>query len=78
MNKFKIFVLLAFAIFLSGCEGESTGQTKARWSDHGQSMMDRAGETCKKGVVYYVVYRDRGVGIAPAFNTDSTVRTCTE
>lgn len=82
MNIYKILFLLVMsaicAVMLSGCEGESTGQTKARWTDKGQNMMDRAGEACKKGVVYYVAYYDRSVGIAPAFNPDSTVRTCTE
>ena len=74
----KYLMIVAALLMLTGCERESTGQTKSRWTDKGQEMMNRAGETCKKGVVYYVAYYDRGVGISPAFNQDSTVRTCTE
>lgn len=72
----KYLMIIAALLMLSGCEGESTGETKARWTDKGQYRLDRAGGTCKNGVVYYVTYYDRSVSFAPAFNKDSTVRTC--
>ena len=68
-------VLLA-CLLMSGCEQEGPKQVQARLDDRGNNQMDFAGEACKNGVVYYVTYYDRGVGVAPAFNPDSTVRTC--
>lgn len=72
----KYLMIIAALLMLSGCEQESKQETSARYSDKGQARMDRAGETCKNGVVYYVTYYDRSVSFAPAFNKDSTVRTC--
>jgi outer membrane lipoprotein-sorting protein len=75
----KYFILvMAAAMLLSGCEQASEKQIAARFSDIGQYRVDVAGETCKKGVVYYVTFYDRSIAMAPAFNPDSTVRTCSE
>ena len=72
------YLLIMALVLLSGCERETDRQTSARFSDNGQYRMDIAGETCKKGVVYYVTFYDRSIAVAPAFNPDSTVRTCTQ
>lgn len=75
MREIFCAVLVA-CLIMSGCSPEGPKQVQARLDDKGQKQMDWAGEACKNGVVYYVTYFDRGVGIAPAFNPDSTVRTC--
>ncbi|MNC00082.1 hypothetical protein D3C76_705250 [compost metagenome] len=72
----KYILVMAMALFLAGCERETDRQTSARYSDSGQYRMDIAGEACKNGVMYYVTFYDRSITIAPAFNTDSTVRLC--
>jgi len=75
----KYFILvMAAAMLLSGCQQESEKQTAVRYGENGQERMDRAGEICKNGVMYYVTYYDRSMTISPAFNPDSTVRTCSE
>lgn len=72
----KYLMIVAALLLLSGCERESKQEASARYSDKGQYRMDIAGEACKNGVVYYVTFFDRSIAIAPAFNKDSTVRTC--
>lgn len=72
----KYLMIVAALLMLTGCELETDRQASARYSDKGQYRMDIAGETCKNGVVYYVTFFDRSISIAPAFNKDSTVKTC--
>ena len=72
----KYLMIVAALLMLTGCERETDRQTSAWFTDYGQRNMDVAGEVCKNGVVYYVTYYDRSVSFAPAFNKDSTVKTC--
>ncbi|MNF10016.1 hypothetical protein D3C80_2108310 [compost metagenome] len=74
--KYIFAMLLVLLVSPTGCEQETESQTTARYSDVGQYSMDVAGETCKNGVVYYVTFYANGIAMAPAFNTDSTVRLC--
>lgn len=77
MKALKYIGLALALVMLSGCnDRETPKQTAARWSDNGQARLDRAGEACKNGVVYYVTYYDRSFSITPAYNPDSTVKTC--
>lgn len=70
------YLMIVAALLMSGCWRESKQETSARYSDIGQSHIDRAGEACKNGVVYYILPVGNSFVITPAFNKDSTVRTC--
>jgi len=72
----KYILIIAALLMLGGCEGKSNAEIAIHYSEHGQKIMDRAGEVCKNWVVYYFVAYDRGGMLAPAFNQDSTVKTC--
>lgn len=65
----KTIILITVAVALSGCT-----PTKYSKSPDGLETMRNLSpsEACIGGVVYYI----KGQRLAPAFNKDSTVKTC--
>lgn len=80
MKTWQIYFLLCMsavcAALMSGCEQRSNGEVASYFSHRGQAFMDQAGEVCKNGVVYYFSAYDRSAIVVPAYNPDSTVKTC--
>jgi len=72
----KYMLIVAAILLLAGCERTTDAEQAVYYSEHGKYLVDRMGELCKNGVVYYFSTYDRGPIFTAAFNPDSTVKTC--